>query len=109
MPPDRTPHWRPEAAQLKRYEANIPHRGPVETGDRRDFPVNDPVQARYAARIGIRCDAQLAAPLAAFLAIAHLGNVLVQGADVRWVSAAALAALLAARRPRPRHQRRRAG
>ncbi|WP_344574401.1 hypothetical protein [Streptomyces lunalinharesii] len=67
------------------------------------------MQARYAARIGLRCDVQLAAPLAAFLAVEHLGNVLVQGVDVRWMWGAALAALLAARRPRPRHQRRRTG
>ncbi|MEU7641692.1 MULTISPECIES: hypothetical protein [unclassified Streptomyces] len=109
MPPDRTPHWRLKAAQLKRYEANIPRGGPVETEDRRDFPVNDPVGGRSAVRFGIRCDVQLTAPLGAFLAIPYLGNILVRGADAHWVPAVALAVLIAACRPRLRHQRRRAG
>lgn len=109
MPPDRTPRWRPRAAQLRRYEANIPRGGPVETGGRRDFPVNDRASTRSVARLGIRCDVQLAAPCGAFLAIPYLGNILVQGADTRWASAVALAGLIAVCRSRLRHQRRRAG
>ncbi|MFF2807312.1 hypothetical protein ACFVT2_09030 [Streptomyces sp. NPDC058000] len=67
------------------------------------------MSARSAVRIAIRCDVQLTAPLGAFLAIPYLGNILVQGVDARWAPAVALAALIAACRPRLRHQRRRAG
>ncbi|MFE7311925.1 hypothetical protein ACFU7T_02240 [Streptomyces sp. NPDC057555] len=109
MPPDRTLHRRLKEAQLKRYEANIPREEPVETGDRRDFPVNVRAGARSGLRFTVRCDVRLAVPLGAFLAIPYLGNILVQGADARWVPAVVLVALAAAGRPGLRHQRRRAG
>ncbi len=109
MPPDRTFHWNLKEPQLKRYEANIPRRGPVETGYRRDFPVNARVDAPFRARFAIRCDVQLAVPLGAFLAIPYLGNVLVHGADPRWLPAVALVAWAGVGRPRLRHQHRRAG
>ncbi|KUL51408.1 hypothetical protein ADL22_06320 [Streptomyces sp. NRRL F-4489] len=93
---------------MKRYEANIPRGGPVETGTRRDFPVNARAGARSGARISVRCDLRLAAPLGAFLAIPYLGNVLVHGAEAHWAPVAAAAGLAVLCRSRRHHQPRRA-
>ncbi|WP_043263160.1 hypothetical protein [Streptomyces sp. CT34] len=96
MPPDPTPPGNPKESQLKRYEANIPRGALVETGRLRDFQVN------------VRADIQLAARWGVFLALPFLGNVLVRGADARWLPAVTLAAFAAVCRCHLRYQRGRA-
>ncbi|MGD3106142.1 hypothetical protein [Streptomyces sp. YGL11-2] len=96
MPPDPTPQGNPKESQLKRYEANIPRGALVETSRLRD------------CRVNVRADIQLGVRWGAFLALPFLGNVLVRGADARWLPAVTLAAFAVVCRCRLRYQRRRA-